>query len=799
MPALLLSILLASVPPLSAVVPAPGINAAISAEQPAADTTGHITILGTVAGPDNEPAPGATVLLLHPQTEEMITGTSADNSGQFSITTEPEPLIIRISFVSYETREMKIDPEPGETIDLGTIRLREDVDVLDEIIVEGDPVQMQMQFDRRIYSTEQDAATFGGSVLELMDYIPSVETDLEGNISLRGSDNVRVLINGRPSALLSGGTEALEALPAESIERIEVITNPSSRYDAEGDAGVINIVLKRNRAVGFNGSIVGSTGLPGRAGITSNLNFMTNSANWFTTLSFRYRERPSEGTRFQQFSSPDTSYSYSQVQDRLRTGLQGNARVGAEFFLTENQTLTPSVFFRVRGRDNTSETFYRDMDFDGNLIREVLREDIEDEMRTNIELNLAYDYRFGDDRDRRLRADVKFDFQPETEYSNLTEAIPGGMILAEQRRDSREEVTDLLFQADYTQPLGPAMEMEAGLKSTFRWVDNQFTVDELHNGDWVRLENFSDNFGYYENINAVYGIISRQWGRFSAQAGLRAEQSVIRSELDNAENPLDLNYLGLYPSLFVNYEFDGRNSVQASYSRRLSRPRFRWIRPFSNYRDSRNIYTGNPGLQPVISNSFEIGYLRQWETGSVLTSIYHRYRTDVVEQITRLQDDGVTLRTPVNLSEQFNWGLELSVSQRLSRSVNMRGSANYFFSETEGSYQDQIFERETSALFGRFRVQWEMLSGVNLQTDFRYRGPRNTTQGRRAESWSVNSGLAIRMFDGNATLAISASDLFNTRGRNIVISDPDFYSEDEFRWRTRSVRINFTYRFSQFD
>ncbi|CAN5407635.1 hypothetical protein BH23BAC3_BH23BAC3_26930 [soil metagenome] len=599
--------------------------------------------------------------------------------------------------------------------------------------------------------------------------------------------------------MLSGGTDALAAIPQECIERIEVITNPSARYQAEGDAGVINIVLKRNRVAGFNGSALGRLGIPNDTRGSVNLNFMSNNVNWFTNLGLRFRERPAQGSRFQSFESADTSYTYDQSQDRVRDELRGDGWIGAEIFIGETQTLTPTLFFRYRDRDNTTETLYRDMDLEGNMLREVFREDMENSNRTNVEFDIAYDKEF-EQENRHLRIDAKFDYQPEQESSNLYESnLFTEDMLGQQRTDNREEFTDFQFNADYVHPVGESIELEAGARSSFRWVDNWYDLEEFSNGQWVSIDDFSSDFNYYQNVNAIYGIASTQIGNFSIQGGLRGEQTIIETEVELGGESSRRNYIDLFPSVYLGYEFNEDNSIQASYSRRLSRPRFRNILPFSNFRDSRNIFTGNPGLDPVYSNSYELSYMRYWESGSANTTVYHRYRTGVVERITDVLEDGVTRRFPINLSTQSNLGAEFALTQNIWEDFRVRASLNYFTADTEGSYEGQQFQRETTALFGRFRTQWSITNNLRVQSTLRYRGPRNTTQGRRAASFSVNSGISYELFDGDATLSLSGRDLLNTRGRDIIIDEPGFYSRDQYQWRTRSIRLNFVYRFSAFD
>jgi iron complex outermembrane recepter protein len=754
-------------------------------------------IEGTIQDENGNSIPGATVSVL--QNDEVVTGIATNETGEFVLEIEPGTYTLSVSYVSYTSFDKEIEVEAGETHTTEIIQLSEETHQLGEVVVESATADIEMRFDRRIYRADADIEAMGGSALDLVDNIPSVESDIEGNLSLRGSENVTVLINGRSSSLLSGGTEALAALPAESIDRVEVIPNPSARYQAEGDAGVINIILKRNRIAGLNGSVLGRTGVPGDHRISANLNFMTNNVNWFTNIGARYRDRPSEAFRFQRFESPDTSYMYHQNQERLRRELRGNVRAGAEIFLSEQQTLTPSVYFRVRDRNNQTDTFYSDMDINQNPLREVVREEDMDEDRMDMELDIAYEKRF-DDENRLLKMDARIDHRPEWESGNLFEEnVITSQMLGYQRTDIRENRTRLQFNADYIHPLGDRAELEAGGRSSFRWVDNTYDVREQVNNEWVAIDDFNSDFKYDQNVNALYGIVSSKVGSVSVQAGLRAEHTSIDTEVTGSGNQTEQNYFNLFPSAFLGYEFNDQNTVQLSYSRRFSRPRIRSILPFSNFRDSRNIYTGNPELEPVYSDSYEISYLRFWESGSVTTSFYHRYRTGVIETITDVEDGGATRRMPFNLSTQSNWGGEMALSQEIGSSVRLRGSINHFQSETDGFLNGQEFQRSTDITFGRMRVQWRILDGLHFQATYRYSGPRATTQGSRDGTYHVNSAISKELLNGDATLTISGFDLFNTRGTTNIIDDGNFYSENENRWRTRSVRLNFVYRFSQFD
>lgn len=758
-------------------------------------TANPATVSGQVFESDGVPVAGATIAFFID--DEISTGTSTNADGNFSIQVDPGSYTLRITFVSLRTKALELTLESNEELNLGDIVLEEEAQQLDDVVLETEAAAVETRFDRRIYRGGRDIEAVGGTALDQLETIPSIETDFEGNVSLRGSENVQVLINGRPSALLSGGTDALEAIPADNIERVEVITNPSARYSAQGDAGVINIVLKRNRAVGFNGNVSARTGLPDDHRLSTNLNFVTNNANWFTSFGFRYRDRPSERNRFQRFESADTSFVYTQNQERSRQELRGDLRVGAEVFLGERHTITPSVFLRYRDRNNRSDTFYNDFDLAGNLLRETAREDIEDDSRTNFEFDLAYEFDIGGSDNQKLTADFKFDFQPEQEASDLREfSLTTGEDIAIQRTDNSEQITSFLFNTDYIRGLGNLAEMELGIRSSGRWFDNRYRAEEQRDGETVPLIGFNEDFTYSQNINAAYAILSGQFGRFSVQGGLRLEQTQINTELTESGESNSQNYLNLFPSIFTNYEFNDRNTLQLSYSRRLSRPGFRNLLPFSNLRDSRDIFTGNPNLSPVFTNSYELSYLTLWNSGSVSTSIYHRQSEGVVERISELDNDGVTRRFPINLSTRTSWGTELAVSQRLFSNLRLRGSANYRWSDTSGDFQGQSFQRESTVFFARMRLQWRITRTLNFQTSYFYSGPRSTTQGSRTASYGVNSGMSLDMFDRRATLSISGRDLLNTRGSTRIIDEPNFYSEDRSRWSTQSVRVNFIWRFN---
>jgi outer membrane receptor protein involved in Fe transport len=332
-------------------------------------------------------------------------------------------------------------------------------------------------------------------------------------------------------------------------------------------------------------------------------------------------------------------------------------------------------------------------------------------------------------------------------------------------------------------------------------MDTGLNASTLVNGVWQPEPTFTQNFLYTENVNAAFGILKLEAGDFSGQLGLRAENTNIRTEIKNTGQVNQQNYFDVFPSVFLNYSFNEQQSVQISYSRRLSRPWSRSLLPTIDFEDSRSQFTGNPNLTPEYSNSYEAGYLHYWNTGSLLTSVYYRHRTDVIEDITE-QRDGVRFRFPINFATEDSWGVELSADQEIANALSLTGSANLFQSSTEGSFENQVFASESDNFRGRLRLRWEVTSDLNFQASMRYRGPSDTPQGTRSGMTMMDTGIAKDLMDGKAKVSLNVRDVFDAQNfQNTVTTDgqpnTDFFSRSQFSWSTRSASLNFQYFFGR--
>lgn len=781
----------------------------VKAQTSSGDEQAEIT--GSVENTNGNVVPNATVAIYDEEETEILIGTSSGEDGSFLLTVDPGTYVLSISYVSYRTYKTDLELTGGQAIDLGAIILEDEEAVMDEVLVEGERSYMRMNFDSRSFSVGQDITSLGGSALHVLDNVPSITVDYEGNVSLRGNQGVQILINGRPSSLVRNGTEALGSIPANLIEEIEIITNPSARYAAEGTGGIINIKLVEDVRLGFNGNIQANTGYPQDHGLGANFNYHRNNINWFLNFDLEYEKDPREGRTFQSFSG-DTTYAYNEIFESMETEKEFDINFGADYYLTKSQIFTLESRISIESEVEDSDVYYTDFNTGSNqvyrqilddwdIIRELSQNDVQDARENDYDIRLQYENRF-DGSDHRLTADIDFEFGSENETADLLEVVsnddssPTGF---NQRTFSDEEYRELRIDSDYRQPLGENGRFEAGYRFNFDWMDNDYRVEELIDGNWQIADEqigLSDNFTYFENVNALYSSVAGDLGVFNYQVGLRAENTRIQTELKESGRGSDQNYLNLFPSVFLSYSLDESNSFQISYSRRISRPRIWWILPFTEISDVRTRRVGNPELRPEFGNSYEAGYLRHWDSGSILTSLYYRYRTDVTERITIVDNNGITTSQPVNLATEEAWGIEFSADQELFDNLQLMGSLNLFQSNRNGEFEGVQYSSESESLMSRLRVRWRFAPGWNFQANAFYRGSQQTTQGRRDGSLFFGGALAKELFDRKATLSLNVRDLFNSRLSDREINNPNSFTQSRYAWSTRSFRLNFRYNFS---
>ncbi len=754
----------------------------------------------------NSPLEYATVTLFRMRDSSVVTGGITDINGLFNINTRPGRFFIKIEFISYKTKyidQLRL-PREKAMADLGTIKLELDAETLTEVEVRAERSDVQLMLDKKVFNVGKDLANKGGTAIEILDNVPSVTVDIDGNVSLRGSQNVRILVNGKPSGLVGlSSADALRQFPSYLVERVEVITNPSARYEAEGMAGIINIVLKKDKKKGLNGSFDVSAGLPSLYGVGISMNYRREKMNLFANYGLGYRNNPGGGSLYREQMNDGEILYLDQEREHERGGLSNSYRFGADFFMNPKNTLTAAFLLRLAKEDNFSEIIYRDYlnEFPQNLTGVTRRTDVEEENETNLEYSLTHVKTF-DKKEHNLTFDARYEERSEKESSDYVEkyfsdeTTPSGTANLNQRSANEEASKRWLFQVDYIRPFNKKGKFELGHRTSLRRITNDYVIEEYNNGNWTDL-GFSNDFRYDENIYAFYAIFGDKRNKFSYQLGLRGELSDVKTSLIETNEVNPRNYFDLFPSVHLTYDLPQSNAIQLSYSRRIRRPRFWFLNPFFTFSDSRNFFGGNPNLDPVYTNSYEIGHIKYWEKASLNSAIFYRHSTGVIQRITTVFPDGSSIRMPQNLSNQDDFGLEFNFSLKPVKWFSLNGDANFFRSIIDGEFEGVSFDRDTYTWNGRISSKLTAWKELDIQIRFNYRAPRETTQGSREAMYFMDLGMSKDILKKKGTLTLSANDVFNTRRRIYTVVGDNFYSEGDWQWRSRQIKLNFNYRLNQ--
>jgi len=762
-----------------------------------------IMISGTVLDAEtNQPLEYATLVLQSIRNPDRITGGITDETGKFSVETFPGKYNVRVEYLSYKTFELKEQIFRNST-DLGTIKLTIDAEQLEGVEVVAEKTTVEIRLDKKIYNVGKDLTVSGGTVSDVLDNVPSVSVDVEGNVQLRGNDDVRILIDGKPSAITGlNSTEALRQLPAESIEKVEVITSPSARYDAEGSGGIINIILRRSKLKGLNGALTLNAGDPTRLGLNGNLNYRTGDINIFTNTGYNYRKSPGNTFNSTNFFDQNGNFTNSLTEtsqsERLRKGV--NANFGVEWYVNKTSSITQSIF--IRSSNNGSETTNNFSQQDINLNNSSgFRFDDETEEDDTFQYSFNYDKKFNDSGHK-----LTYAFQYET-----SEEIESSLI-QQNGFDSEtvltaEDQRRIFMQADYVLPIGENHQFEFGYRGDFNRLETDYDVEFIQPTiDELGITNPSNVLDFKETINAVYTQFGSKIKKVSYLAGLRYESTRLIIDQIESNDFTRNNFAGFFPTLNVNYELTEKQSFSFGYNRRLRRPRSFFLNPFPSRSSPTNLFQGNPRLTPSFSNQVDFGYLNRFEKVTLNASIYFQRSTDVITFIT--EDTGqdtffdgqqvsILRRTPVNLAKNDRYGFEFTTSYRPSKKWNVNGNFNMFNLITEGDFNGQNFDAQNLSWFIRLNNKITLLKDIDWQTRFFYRGPRETAQSKSKGIASLSLAFSKDLFKEKASLALNISDVFNSRKRISETFTPFFESDSEFQRRVRSINLSFTYRFNQ--
>lgn len=760
-----------------------------------------------------QPLEYATFIITDVKTKK-VTGGVTDLNGNFSVAVPKGLYDMKVEFIGFKTKQLP-QKELSADINLGVITLSEDTETLEEIEIVAEKSTVEIRLDKKIYNVGKDMTIKGGNASDVLDNVPSVNVDAEGAVSLRGNENVRILIDGKPSALVGlNGTDALRNLPADAIEKVEVITSPSARYDAEGTAGILNIILRKGKITGFNGSLNTTVGHPAQFALGTSLNYRTKKVNLFSNLGYNFRKGPGNSQSF--FSNYDNGVLNDfRNEDRTfnRKSNNYNGSIGLEYYINKNSSITGTFFYRTSKDDDIATNFTEFFDVNRNKTGDQTRIENEKEDGTDTQYSINYTNNI-DDKGQKLTVDLQYGDSKESEPALIT--VDG--VLSEQNSQITNSISKLV-QIDYVLPIGENSQFELGHKSDLQDLNSDFRVRD-GNGNTLPSDP-SNAIDFKQDIYAFYTQFGSKLNKFSYLFGLRTEITNIDLYLINNDSFNEKNYTEWFPTINFGYELNDNDNFTLGYARRLRRPRYWFLNPFESRSSATNVFRGNPDLNPTYTSSYDLGYNTRISKFNLGASVYYQYSTDVIQRVSILEErnvDGVltdvTVRQPLNLNDEQRYGFEFTANYNPAKSVRLSGSFNYFkfktdpfnFTYTSNSGETVVTnldEVNESSWFARFNSRVTLPAKIEWQTRIMYRGPQDDAQSTRKGMFVTNIALSKDLFNEKATLVLNVSDLFNTRKRE---STTFLYEEDDtlrsvnessFQWRERQISLNFTYRFNQ--
>ncbi len=765
-------------------------------------------IRGTILdSSSSEPLPFASVAV-YSEKDSLVGGGISDENGKYSVDLPFGKFYALIEFMGYEARKTNAFSlsRENQNVDLGEVGLSTTAADLNEVVVQGEKTIMELSLDKRIFNVGKDLANAGGNASDILMNLPSVAVDPDGNVRLRGSSNVRILIDGKPSGLVSfKGSSGLRQLPANMVERVEVITNPSARYEAEGMAGVINIILKKDSKQGFNGSFEVIAGYPLNTGFTANLNYRHNRINWFINYGLTYREQPGVSELYQEVYNEDgTTSILSQNNSATVSGLNNNLRGGLDYYFNENSVLTASYLWRRSDAHRITDIRYEDYlnSFDDYLGYTLRRQD-ETEDEPNKEAVINYKRTFAQKGHEFTASFTYLNYwersdQLYTQYSFTPSGVPVTDEDVVQTSLNDEFENQYLLQMDYVKPFATKGKLETGLRTSFREMENDYIVQEKdETGEFVTIPGLDNVFLYNENILAAYGIIGNETGKWSYQGGLRAEHTVVETILveTNETNPRE--YTNFFPSAHLTYNLTKENAFQLSYSRRIRRPVYNDLSPYVTFSDQRNFFSGNPDLNPEYTDAFELGHIKYFEKATLFSTVYFRNTVDKIERIRQVNDEGFSTTAPYNLTGEKSFGVEFSGDYRVKEWWKLDFNANFFHARIDASNIGQTELRKTYSWLFRQTSRFTFGEGWDIQVRANYEAKQKTAQGYRKGIFFMDLSASKRILEDRGTLVLNVTDIFNSRINRYISEGYNFYTEGESQMLRRQSNLTFAYRIKQ--
>jgi outer membrane receptor protein involved in Fe transport len=740
----------------------------------------------------------ANIVLLSTQDSSLITGTVSDANGVFTISDiQFGKYRLEVRFIGYNSRIFDVDINPEKLItDLGEIFVSPNAVELNDVVVKGERSPVSYHIDKKVIDVDKIQTVISGNASDVLRNIPSVTVDIEGNVSLRGSVSFTVLIDGRPSIMSS--QDALQQIPASSIESIELITNPSAKYDPEGTAGIINIILKKDRNLGFSGVINGNVGLSEKYG--GDFLFQYRSPDITYTFGMDYNKRYFPGSSIQENTYyQDNLTSYYNYDGDTKWGRIGfGIRGGLEFNLSEKNYINIVARYGTREGDRKST---QQLDNWTSEQPEVLSStNISNNIRDGefAGTNLTYTHKFGG-KGHEIKTEFSIRYRDGNDSAS-TESFSNNLLYDGKKTTEFGPSRDFETKIEYTLPLSDTRKFETGYDGE---IENSDEINELfeyntETTDYEFRSEFSHSTKYYNNYQALYAMYSDQFGSLGVQGGLRSEYTYRKISLLDQDEDFTIDRWDYFPTIHTSYKFSEGTQMMASYTRRIQRPRGGELEPFITWINANNVRIGNPDLLPELIDSYEAGVQTYFGEVSLSAEIYHRVTNNKIEHLRSVYDENINLNTVANIGKDFSTGTELMVIFDPINFWNVTLMSNLYDYRIEGVLYDEPFSRKSFNWNARLNNMFKIAPNTQAQFNLNYNSPTISSQGTWEASYSADLSVKQDLFERVLSLTLQVRDLFGTAKHESSSSGPDFSSYNYFERESPVVMLNVRLNFNNY-
>ncbi len=737
----------------------------------------------------------------------LVTGTITDPKGAFAVKiASPGDYYLEAAFLGYEKKRIPFTlKDNNAAADLGTIVLHPDIKQIGEVTIVAQNKQVEYKIDKKVVNVTQDIAASGGSLVNVLENTPSVQVDIDGNVLLRGSGNFQLLIDGKPSVVQ--GSEGLQQIPATAVQSLEIITSPSAKYDPDGDAGIINVIMKKQKNTGIGGVVNASVGSRNKYSSDFLLNFRRQKFNFYVGGEYanqkNYMENESERRTF----GPDTTTFILSEGDGVFARQSLNVKSGLDYAINQKSTLSLSGAITdrefERSFENKNHWFTGPSTIDSFYLEETNSNDNSKFYNLNFDFIKKYD-----DNGHELQASVYYVYgkEDESEYTNVSETNSDyektGSDPMQTRARTVQPETNLRLELDYARPLGAGL-LEVGLQS--RWDKDKAEYiyeDYLPLGDeWVPNDSISNTLDYLDAIQSAYASFSGPIAKFDYKLGLRAEYDNRHIEQLTSQESYTYEKLHFFPSFYINRKIGEKNQVQLNYSRRIRRPDERDLNPFKEFRGSNNVFYGNPELEPEFTNAFELNYQYTFEKGFVSFETYYRTTNNKISRVNgvdTLNGRPVYTFTSINANNDNSLGVELMGNVELTKWWQLNLTGNLFryqlTGEIDGRDVNSVSTSWRTNLNSFFKLKWD----TRFQVTAVYNGPTRTLQGEGKGFFVTNLALRKEFLKKQLTVSLNARDIFSTAAFSFTSEGSSFYTYNKGKRESPVFMLNLTYRINNY-